>query len=62
MRNPMAARRHPAGEADLHAITPAGVVFTGIAALTLNASSLFGFPRFSTCPERLAVPDDGGTN
>jgi hypothetical protein len=34
MRNPMAARRRPAGEANLHAISPAGVVFTGVAAIT----------------------------
>ena len=34
MRNPMAARRRLAGEANLHAISPAGVVFTGVAAIT----------------------------
>jgi len=34
MRNPMAARRRPAGEANLRAISPGGVVFTGVAAIT----------------------------
>ena len=34
VRNPMAARRRPAGEANLHAISPGGVVFTGVAAIT----------------------------
>ena len=62
MRNPMAARRHPVGVANFHAISLGGVVFTGVAAITTNASSLFSFPRFSTCPERLAVPDVGETN
>ena len=60
MRNPMAARRHPVGVANFHAISPGGVVFTGVAAITTNASSLFSFPRFSTCPERLAVPERRG--
>jgi hypothetical protein len=32
----MAARRHPAGVANLHAISPAGVVFTGVAAITIK--------------------------
>jgi len=36
MRNPMAARRHPAGEANLHAISPGGVVFTGVAVTYKN--------------------------
>ena len=36
MRNPMAVRRRPAGEANLRAISPGGVVFTGVAAITTN--------------------------
>ena len=34
MRNSMAARRHPAGVANLRAISPGGVVFTGITTIT----------------------------
>ena len=36
MRNPMAARRRPAGVANLRAISPGGVVFTGVAAITFK--------------------------
>ena len=36
VRNPMAARWRPAREANLHAISPGGVVFTGVAAITFK--------------------------
>jgi hypothetical protein len=58
----LSRRPYPAGKADLHAISPAQVVSTGVALTHPNAASLFSFPRFSAFPKRLAVPDGRETN
>ena len=53
MRNPMAARRHPAGVANFHVISPAGVVFTGVAAVTPNNTCQS--PSREASPKRVQV-------
>jgi hypothetical protein len=52
VRNPMAARRRPAGVTNLRPIFPGGVVFTGVAAITFNNADArepqCPLPSFST--------------
>ena len=53
MRNPMAARRRPAGEANLRAISPGGVVFTGVAAIKVRNTCQL--PSHEASPKRVQV-------